>query len=67
MIALSWVISPIFAGLVAVFIYLLIYKFILKAQNPFNACLAGLPIVWGVVLFINVLSITLDGSQCKNE
>ena len=64
-IALSWVISPLMAGLISVAIYLLFYKFILKAKNPFDAGLVALPIIWGVVLFINVLSITLDGSKCK--
>ncbi|KAL7035538.1 hypothetical protein ACKWTF_008431 [Chironomus riparius] len=62
-IAISWVVSPILAGFISVAIYLLFYKFILKAQDPFKAGLAALPIIWGVVLFINVLSITLDGSK----
>lgn len=65
-IALSWVVSPIMAGVISVAIYMLIYKFILKAQSPFNAGLAALPIIWGVVVFVNVISITFDGSKCKN-
>lgn len=62
-IALSWIVSPVMAGLISVAIYLMFYKFILKANNPFEAGLIALPIIWGVVLFINVLSITLDGSK----
>lgn len=64
-ITLSWIISPILAGLISVAIYLLIYKFILRAQRPFNAGLVALPIIWGVVIFINILGISLDGSECK--
>jgi sodium-dependent phosphate transporter len=66
-IALSWVISPIMAGVISVAVYLCIYRFILKAKMPFEAGLAALPIIWGVVLFVNVLSITLDGSKCKSH
>ena len=64
-ITLSWIISPILAGLISVAIYLLIYKFILRANRPFNACLIALPIIWGLVIFINILGISLDGSKCK--
>lgn len=64
-IALSWVVSPVMSGIISVAIYMLIYKFILKADRPFKAGLKALPIIWGVVLFINVLSITLDGSKCN--
>jgi solute carrier family 20 (sodium-dependent phosphate transporter) len=64
-IALSWVISPILAGVISVGIYLIIYRFILRAKEPFKAGLAALPIIWGLVIFINVLGISLDGSQCK--
>lgn len=61
----SWVISPIMAGIISVAIYMLIYKFILKANEPFKAGIRALPIIWGAVLLVNVLSITLDGSRCK--
>lgn len=64
-IAASWLISPLLAGVISVAIYMAIYRFILKAEKPFEAGLLALPIIWGVVLFINVLSITLDGSKCK--
>lgn len=66
-IASSWVISPLMAGIISVAIYMLIYKFILKSANPFKAGIKALPIIWGVVLFVNVLSITLDGSRCKKK
>lgn len=64
-ITLSWIISPILAGLISVAIYLVIYRFILRANRPFKAGLAALPIIWGAVIFINVLGISLDGSERK--
>lgn len=62
-IATSWVVSPLMAGLISVALYLLIYKLVLKAETPFKNGLRAIPIIYGVVLFINVLSITLDGSK----
>lgn len=64
-IAMSWVISPAMAGIISVAIYMLIYKFILKAKQPFKAGIKALPIIWGAVLLVNMLSITLDGSKCE--
>lgn len=66
LIASSWVISPLLAGAISIAIYMLIYRFILKARHPFEACLTALPVIWGVVVFINVIGITLDGSKCEN-
>lgn len=64
-ITLSWIVSPLMAGIISVVIYLIIYKFVLKAKKPFNAGLIALPIIWGVVIFINVLGISLDGSHSE--
>lgn len=64
-IASSWLISPLLAGAISIAIYMLIYRYILKAKHPFEACLGALPIIWGIVVFINVIGITLDGSKCK--
>lgn len=66
-IALSWIISPVLSGAISIAIYMLIYRFILKAKQPFEACLTALPVIWGVVVFINVIGITLDGSKCKKN
>lgn len=38
-------------------------RFILKAKNPLKAGLLALPFIYGITIFINVLSITLDGSK----
>lgn len=64
-ITLSWIISPLLAGIISVVIYLLIYKFVLRAKSPFSAGLIALPIIWGVVIFVNILGITLDGSHSE--
>lgn len=64
-ITLSWIVSPLLAGIISVVIYLLIYKFVLRAKSPFSAGLIALPIIWGVVIFINVLGISLDGSHSE--
>ena len=61
----SWVVSPISSGLLSIGIFMLISKFILKAKRPFKAGLVALPFIYAITVFINVLSITLDGSKCK--
>jgi solute carrier family 20 (sodium-dependent phosphate transporter) len=64
-IAASWVISPVMSGLISVAIFMLINRFIMKANRPFNAGLMSLPFIYAITVFINVLSITLDGSKRK--
>lgn len=62
-IAASWVVSPLLSGAITVALYLIIHYSILKANQPFKAGLISLPLIYGVVIFINVLSITWDGSK----
>ncbi|CRL02111.1 CLUMA_CG015333, isoform A [Clunio marinus] len=62
-IASSWIISPVMSGCISVAIYMIIHKFIIKANRPFNAALISLPFIYAITIFINVLSITLDGSK----
>jgi solute carrier family 20 (sodium-dependent phosphate transporter) len=64
-IAASWIVSPLMSGLISVAIFMLVHRFILKANRPFRAGLISLPFIYGITVFINVLSITLDGSKCK--
>lgn len=64
-IAASWVVSPVLSGLITVGLFLIINYTVLNAQKPFKAGLFSLPLIYGVVVFINVLSITWDGSKCK--
>lgn len=62
-IAASWVVSPVMSGLISVALFMLINRFILKARQPFNAGIIALPFIYAITVFINVLSITLDGSK----
>ncbi|CAL8108502.1 unnamed protein product [Orchesella dallaii] len=57
----SWFVSPLLSGLVSGSIFILIRKFILSKQNPLEPGLRSLPIFYGLTLFINVISILLDG------
>lgn len=66
-IASSWVVSPALSGLISITVFMVINRFILNAEKPFNAGITALPYVYAVTIFINVLSITLDGSKCKLE
>lgn len=64
-IAISWVVSPLLSGAISVALFLIIHFLVLKAKNPFKAGLISLPVIYGVAIFINILSITWDGSKCK--
>lgn len=64
-IVASWVVSPLLSGLVSVAIFWLIYRFILTAKRPLRAGLISLPFIYAITIFINVLSITFDGSKRK--
>lgn len=65
LIVSSWVVSPLMSGLISIALFMVINRFILKANRPFNAGLISLPFIYALTVFINVLSITLDGSKCK--
>jgi sodium-dependent phosphate transporter len=62
---LSWFVSPIFSGIISILIYTIIKKFIINSKNPLNSGLIALPIIYGLTIFVNVLSVTLDGSKRK--
>jgi len=64
-IVLSWLASPIMSGVISIAIYMLIHQFILKANSPLRNGLYALPIIYGLTIFINCLSITFDGSKRK--
>lgn len=61
----SWFISPVLSGIMSVLLYAGVRKYILHAANPFENGLIALPIFYGATIFINVLSICLDGPKCK--
>lgn len=60
---MSWFISPLLSGLVSVILLTMIKKMILNARNPLSAGLIALPIIYGLTIFINVLTVTLNGSK----
>ncbi|XP_030372107.1 sodium-dependent phosphate transporter 2 [Scaptodrosophila lebanonensis] len=59
----SWFISPVMSGLVSIFLFLAIRRFILRAKEPLKAGFRSLPIFYGVTFFINVISVVLDGPK----
>ncbi|GFR22542.1 sodium-dependent phosphate transporter 1-A [Trichonephila clavata] len=61
-IVASWFLSPLLSGLVSVAIFLLIRRFILSKENPGDAGLTALPLFYGFTVFVNVISVVLDGS-----
>lgn len=58
----SWFISPLFSGFVSVLMFMLIRWFILSKENPRERGLSSLPLIYGFAVFINVISVVLDGS-----
>jgi solute carrier family 20 (sodium-dependent phosphate transporter) len=62
-IASSWVISPVMSGFISIAIFMMVNRFILNANRPLRAGLISLPFIYAITIFINVLSITLDGSK----
>lgn len=64
-IALSWIISPLMSGAISVILFLAIDRFILRARKSFSSALNALPIVYGLTIFINILSLTSDGPESE--
>ncbi len=60
-IALSWILSPIFSGIVAYFLFSLLQKKILFAMNPTMATRRFLPYLIGVVFGTFTLSLLFNG------
>ncbi|XP_035218329.1 sodium-dependent phosphate transporter 1-A-like isoform X2 [Stegodyphus dumicola] len=58
----SWFLSPVLSGLVSVLIFVFIRKFILSKVKPGEAGLLFLPFFYGFTVFVNVISVVLDGS-----
>lgn len=59
----SWIISPLFSGVISVLIFMFIDILILKAKNPLKAGLTSLPFIYGTIAFFNVLIVTLSGPK----
>ncbi|MBW1777054.1 MAG: inorganic phosphate transporter [Deltaproteobacteria bacterium] len=55
----SWIISPIFALVIAFVMFKIIVKSILEQQDPFERALKGAPFFIGIAVFVAVLSLFL--------
>lgn len=55
------------SGVACVVILALIRNLVMDAKNPVNAALIALPIIYGLTIFVNVLTVTLNGSKRKGH
>ncbi|OQR78569.1 sodium-dependent phosphate transporter 1-B-like [Tropilaelaps mercedesae] len=62
-IVLSWFVSPVLSGLLSAAVFLVILKFIIQAQNPIRNALLFLPFFYLCTLFVNFVSIFMDGPE----
>ncbi|XP_064651762.1 sodium-dependent phosphate transporter 1-A-like [Lineus longissimus] len=63
MIVGSWLISPLLAGAVSVFIFYIVRKFILEKADCLQAGLVFLPFIYAITITINTFSIFYDGPK----
>jgi sodium-dependent phosphate transporter len=66
-IVASWFISPLLSGVVSLVMFILIRKFILRAQNPLKAGLRFLPLIYTITIFVNVGGIVESGPESKSR
>ena len=62
LIVLSWVLSPLIAGIFSLITYSLLNHFVFKRENSFNKTLVLFPILTFITFFINSLFIIYKGS-----
>ncbi|KAJ6637082.1 Sodium-dependent phosphate transporter 2 [Pseudolycoriella hygida] len=62
-IVASWFISPLMSGISCVLILAAIRFLIMDAKKPLQAGLIALPIIYALTIFVNVLTVTLNGSK----
>ncbi|CAL1534747.1 unnamed protein product [Lymnaea stagnalis] len=62
LIVASWFISPVMAGAISAALFWLVRKFVLSKEKPLEPGLKLLPIFYAATIFINAISIFLDGS-----
>jgi sodium-dependent phosphate transporter len=60
-LVLSWFVSPLLSGLVSSALFMLIRRFILTRRDPIRPGLRSLPFFYGITIFVNIVSIMLDG------
>ncbi|KAI6236046.1 Phosphate transporter [Aphelenchoides besseyi] len=61
-IFVSWLISPLFAGLFSVILYLLVEHSVLQRKKPFRAGLQLLPFLYFICVTFNCFAVIYDGS-----
>jgi phosphate/sulfate permease len=61
-IVLSWVISPLLAGVFSFVLFKLVMKFVFESQNPFRNTKRIYPVLTFITFFINSLFIIYKGS-----
>jgi len=66
-IVLSWVISPILSGLIAVVCYAISMKYIIQTKNPLFRALVLMPILYFLCTFLLIFVTTLKAKAIKNE
>ncbi|KAL6265167.1 hypothetical protein P5V15_005252 [Pogonomyrmex californicus] len=62
-IAASWFASPLLSGIVSASIFWILRKSVLQSDKPFEQGLNILPIVYGLTVTVNIMSILLDGPK----
>ncbi|KAI6181948.1 Phosphate transporter [Aphelenchoides fujianensis] len=62
-IASSWVISPVFSGLVSGFLYILVDMLVLRRRNPVKCGLRCIPFFYFFCIAFNVFTIVFQGSK----
>ncbi|CAB3984068.1 sodium-dependent phosphate transporter 2-like [Paramuricea clavata] len=62
-IVASWVISPLMAGVISSCFYLALQYFVLKKPDSYSAGLTALPIIYFIVISVNLFAIFYNGSE----
>lgn len=65
LVVASWFISPLMSGMISSVIFLIISKKIIAQTKPLDNGLKALPLFYGVTIFINVASLTINGPDSK--
>jgi phosphate/sulfate permease len=64
-LAISWVVSPLLAAIIAAIFYLVIKYAVMQRKDPFEAALQLMPIFFWFALAVNFFTVFYHGSQCE--
>ena len=62
-IVASWVISPLMAGAISCCFYLALQFFVLKKPDSYAAGFTALPIIYSIVISVNLFAVFYNGSE----